>query len=49
MSVESVLGNAKVAATMRDWKNGKLRRGSAKVKRKKDAISLALSQSRTPK
>jgi hypothetical protein len=49
MSAESVLGNAKVAKTMREFKHGKLRSGSTKgpkVRNKKQAIAIALSQSR---
>jgi hypothetical protein len=49
MSVESVLGSEKVATTMREFKHGKLRSGSAKgpkVKSKKQAIAIALSQAR---
>ena len=47
MSAESVLGNAKVAKTMREWTSGKLRSGSAKgpkVKKRKQAVAIALSQ-----
>ena len=52
MSVESVLGNEKVAQTMREFKHGSLRSGSRKgpkVKSKKQAIAIALSQSRRAK
>jgi uncharacterized protein DUF6496 len=47
MSVESVLGSEKIAKTMREFKRGKLRSGSAKgpkVKSKKQAVAIALSQ-----
>jgi Family of unknown function (DUF6496) len=49
MSVESVLGDAKVAQTMREYKRGTLRSGSKggpKVKGKKQAVAIALNQSR---
>jgi hypothetical protein len=49
MTVESVLGNAKVAKTMREYKHGKLRSGSSKgpkVKSRKQAVAIALSQAR---
>jgi len=52
MSVESVLGNAKVAQTMREFKHGNLRAGSKKgpkVKTRKQAVAIALSQSRRVK
>lgn len=47
-----VLGNAKVAKTMREFKKGKLRSGSKagpKVRSKKQAIAIALSQARREK
>jgi hypothetical protein len=47
MSVESILGDAKVAQTMREFKHGSLRSGSKKgpkVKNRKQAIAIALSQ-----
>jgi ribosomal protein S21 len=52
MSVESVLGNEKVAKTMREFKRGSLRSGSAKgpkVRNRKQAIAIALSQARKAK
>ena len=52
MSAEAVLGDAKVAKTMREFKHGKLRSGSnrgSKVKTRKQAIAIALSQSRRSK
>jgi hypothetical protein len=47
MTAESVLGDDKVATTMREFKHGKLRSGSKKgpkVKSKKQAIAIALAQ-----
>ena len=52
MSVEAVLGNAKVAKTMHEFKHGKLHSGSKKgpkVKGRKQAIAIALSQARRAK
>lgn len=49
MAVEQVLGDAKVAKTMREYKRGKLRSGSTrgpKVKSRKQAVAIALSQAR---
>ena len=49
MSLESVLGDKKVAATMKEFKSGSLHAGSKKgpkVKSKKQAIAIALSQAR---
>lgn len=49
MSVEAVLGNEKIAQTMREYKHGKLRSGSKKgpkVKNRKQAVAIALSQAR---
>ena len=50
--MESVLGDAKVATTMREFKHGTLRSGSKKgpkVKSRKQAIAIALNQSRKAK
>jgi hypothetical protein len=48
----SVLGDEKVATTMREYKHGKLRSGSKKgpkVKSRKQAVAIALSQARRAK
>jgi hypothetical protein len=52
MSVEDVLGNAKIQKVMSEFKRGKLRSGSAKgpkVRSRKQAIAISLSQSRKSK
>lgn len=48
MSIDHVLGNAKIAKTLREFKKGKLRSGvkGPKVKTKKQAVAIALSQAR---
>ena len=49
MAVEDVLSSSKTAQTMHEFKHGKLRSGSQKgpkVKSRKQAIAIALSQSK---